>query len=410
MLTQEKLAGHGKAPQRPGLAGLRGDCIWINQDGRMTPVSFVNERHAYPSKIPRPPVSPYAFPGLSEGIAKKEEAEPEPEIAFAREPEMAGVAAISLFYRSDVRRSEAMMEVYGELVCRVADKVRSRFHDHISIERFVPELKAAMGEADGPNGFLARMTGGNIMPLFIFDVARRLGIEAGVASSEGKLFTKIGEYIVDPREMSVRKPNGDDEGAAFKREMKLVKHIICLEAAGNAFANDDYAAVLELALKAMEMNPLDSWAHYQAGTALRLLGRPEEAAPHYEEAIRREKSEPSGTDHALLSEYYTQAATLKIELGDFELLLSARGDCDAAVANDNQNEHAYLARARIRRALGEPQEALADLGVAIAVNPKLPEAYGERGELNTSLGRYAEAGHDWRTYKELTGKDWAVLW
>lgn len=82
------------------------------------------------------------------------------------------------------------------------------------------------------------------------------------------------------------------------------------------------------------------------------------------------------------------AAVVKIRQGDFD---GALGDLDLVIADNPNNESAYLQRGRVLRKKGRKTAALKDYEQATRLSPKLVVAHIGRGELLLESGRNTQA-------------------
>lgn len=114
----------------------------------------------------------------------------------------------------------------------------------------------------------------------------------------------------------------------------------------------------------------------------------------------------------------TKAIQLKEDFGDAYLLRAEtyladnefdKADEDAAVllGKTADNEDVLLLKARIERAKGNQQEALAYYNKVSDVNPFRIEAYRESGEIKLAMGNQAGANECQRMVEELAGQQTA---
>ncbi|HLP22236.1 MAG TPA: tetratricopeptide repeat protein [Chitinophagales bacterium] len=86
---------------------------------------------------------------------------------------------------------------------------------------------------------------------------------------------------------------------------------------------------------------------------------------------------------------------------DINQIDSAFAVMNAAVSADSTNPATFLKRSSLFIKNKEFRKAQDDMAKAIAINPKLHEAYFERGNLYGSMGLYIEALDDFKKYVEL---------
>lgn len=126
---------------------------------------------------------------------------------------------------------------------------------------------------------------------------------------------------------------------------------------------------------------------------LRKSGAPAQPTPDHEVVLVRQKIEAACE--------YTQQATIrlnteklffqamvKIRRGEYEAALN---DLDLVIADNPNNESAYLQRARVLRKKGRKTAALKDYEQATRLSPKLVAAHIGRGELLLDSGRTKQA-------------------
>lgn len=88
----------------------------------------------------------------------------------------------------------------------------------------------------------------------------------------------------------------------------------------------------------------------------------------------------------------------------------AVADCSRILSSETgkNDSRAYLLRARALKQLGQPEQALGDLGRAIALTPETPEAYLQRAALLSETGRYDDALSDADTALALAPEEESI--
>jgi len=378
---------NGDYTKKARIFAINGDCTRIKEGSSLVRSSFVSERLAPFSKA-WPAASTHACPGLLEGIRGPLMSE------LGNGPELAGAAAITVFYRDEHRKTDARAEMYGELVERIARNLEPCSYKTADGAAFFKGVIAAAGKWSSQDDFLLKWADGGLLPFFMYDVGRRLEIDVQLASADGRFYVKTGNWIFSHEGMMLGEEN--QETLQFSQDASKAKYgIYSATADRNFYIKGDYHAAFELYMDAAKISPHDSWTQHQIGASLVLLGKPGEAIRHYEKALKLE------TKAELLGIYLIDLANARLECGGISQLFLAREDCDKAVAADRSDEQAYLIRAKVMRKLGWPQEALDDYSRAIGINPDIEEAYGERGELNYILGNFSNAAEDFKARDEL---------
>lgn len=129
----------------------------------------------------------------------------------------------------------------------------------------------------------------------------------------------------------------------------------------------DYAAALEFFSQAIELEPKRAKFHDSHATALRMLGRDNEALASYNKAIELDKNE---------SIFFINRASLYVRLNDTN---SALADIDRALQLNKESANAYYTRASIRMNNKEFDKALSDYIEAIRIDPSKAIFYHARG-------------------------------
>ncbi|MFZ4813122.1 MAG: tetratricopeptide repeat protein [Phototrophicaceae bacterium] len=122
--------------------------------------------------------------------------------------------------------------------------------------------------------------------------------------------------------------------------------------------------------------------------ALPLVPTPTDEVEQVAEKIKTVRSYTEQQTIHLNTEKMFFVAVQKIRRGEFE---SALADLNLVIAENPNNENAYLQRGRVLRKQGRKSAALRDYDYAIRLSPKLVSAHIGRGELLLELGKSHEA-------------------
>jgi tetratricopeptide (TPR) repeat protein len=180
-----------------------------------------------------------------------------------------------------------------------------------------------------------------------------------------------------------------------------------------AFQDNEFETALELARKALEVDPRSAATQLLQGHALSRLGRNESALASYDRAIAllpgladahlhradvlcqlgRHREALSSYDEALRlkpgsPEIYNNRGNV---LKDLERLDEALASYDRAIALNSDDAQARCNRGNLLSEMGRLEEALASYDSAIALDPAHADAHCNRGNLLADLGRYGQA-------------------
>lgn len=170
---------------------------------------------------------------------------------------------------------------------------------------------------------------------------------------------------------------------------------------------------VDLIGRATKLNPKSAPMHVALGSALRGLGRYDEALASYDHAIALEPGDATayfnrGIALSVLARHIEALANYDQVIAlnpDFAAAYNNRGvaleglkrhadaiaSYDRAIALQPANVMAFFNRANALKALNRHDEALADYDRAIALKPDYPEARNNRGLMLGAMKRYDEA-------------------
>jgi protein kinase/serine/threonine-protein kinase len=95
---------------------------------------------------------------------------------------------------------------------------------------------------------------------------------------------------------------------------------------------------------------------------------------------------------------------------DPEWARMALANCQAAQAIDDRLARVYITRSMLHTELGRPEQAVRELGSAIAIEPANAEVHRELGRAYESLGKGGEAEGAFRKAIELDPDSWSCHW
>jgi tetratricopeptide (TPR) repeat protein len=119
-----------------------------------------------------------------------------------------------------------------------------------------------------------------------------------------------------------------------------------------------------------------------------IIPTPEDEVDKVAERIEQAREYTMQATIRLNTERMFFKAVVKIRQGDYDGALT---DLDAVIADNPQNESAYLQRGRVLRKKGQTKAALKDYEQAARLSPKLVAAHIGRGELLLALERFQPA-------------------
>lgn len=137
-----------------------------------------------------------------------------------------------------------------------------------------------------------------------------------------------------------------------------------------------------------------STVFYEQGLALldARAGAPAQALRLIDDGLARLTAVLAPGEHPQhLARLRHNRAQVHLALGDPEQALA---DLDTVIAHDPGNSEYYVDRAALHRAAGRTQSAIKDYGTAIRLGPHLPEAYYNRAVLHLERGRDERARED----------------
>lgn len=163
--------------------------------------------------------------------------------------------------------------------------------------------------------------------------------------------------------------------------------------------DEDPRLILQLALmrRRIEKYPVDFVAHFNLGAALQQLGRPAEALPHLQAAVKIRPA--NGTARNNLAVAFFMADRLGEASQEFR----------QALAIDPGQLDARYNLARVLAASGEIPAALAELKQYLEARPADAEAHDLAGRLLGATGKFAESIPFFRKAAELDAENPAIL-
>lgn len=184
----------------------------------------------------------------------------------------------------------------------------------------------------------------------------------------------------------------------------------------NRQTQDSYSAQYFLNRAIAKMETKDYRGSYQDfSTAFRLV--PIYADGHYEYSrfkylTLKDKNEAIKEINKAIeinpqdARYYARRAQYRAHVAKFDydgenILTSAVADLDLAIQMEPDNVEFRRLRSEYNKELGEPDEAIEDYDVMIEINPNRVEAYTERGLIEMQNDQYTEAINDFTKSIEL---------
>jgi choline-sulfatase len=219
--------------------------------------------------------------------------------------------------------------------------------------------------------------------------------ETSAASVPQELLDKLGAlgYVGSRSRVSSKTPGADpkDKVEEFRIANELIREGLLL------YEKQDYAGSVEQYRKLLELSIESFEVHFYLARGLSALGRFREAAPHFEEATRRQPR------HAGAWEGLSQARS---EQGDLAGALGAVREGENALPDDaglKQREGAILVK------MGRPEEARKAYEAAVALAPRNALLRARLGELLRQLGAIEESVARLREATEIDPKT-AAYW
>ncbi|MFA6214699.1 MAG: tetratricopeptide repeat protein [Candidatus Micrarchaeia archaeon] len=338
--------------------------------------------------------------------------------------ELAGHAAIDA--RCPSNKNEIGI-AYARLVLAAAQAMkdlrtagRQGLRSKWDTDEFINGLKAALKDGRCPDsGFLFDIPTAKkstMLPLFIYDVARELGVDAGVAVSPSELGLAIWDDVLFVKELRdgegrmrieiTALPGGQskDRSAPIYDPAQLQSSIYSVVAI-ECMEKNDFASQLALCIKAIalcpenslarlraaaaylelgsakkalrqsqiaiRLNPYLGEAHSLAGKACAELGNTMEAASYFQDAVANASADKYKADYL----YNLAACCFNLEQYD-EALRHANGCVELEKSGDS-----LMLRSRVHDKLGNAAEAMADLIAASAIDSSQKRgADGNTGE------------------------------
>jgi tetratricopeptide (TPR) repeat protein len=147
--------------------------------------------------------------------------------------------------------------------------------------------------------------------------------------------------------------------------------------------------------KALELKPNHVQAHLNLGAILAKQGKIPEAIDHYNAWL--EARPDDAAMHVNIADLYVQRAESRTDSGAPEDFRKARVHYSTALATDSRNAAAHKGLADCFQALGQTDEAIAELRSAIEIDPKderthshLALLFSKQGELKGAAEQFAE--------------------
>jgi tetratricopeptide (TPR) repeat protein len=137
--------------------------------------------------------------------------------------------------------------------------------------------------------------------------------------------------------------------------------------------------------------PQDARVYYNLGLVESVLGQPEQAIAHFDEALTQANLGSPAIDPADLADIYDDRGLAKLAVGNYEAAIE---DFDQAIAMDAANQRTYFNRACACHRRGDYARAIQDLAIVLAIEPDHADAYLMRGQLWRQVGRLEQAQHD----------------
>ena len=167
---------------------------------------------------------------------------------------------------------------------------------------------------------------------------------------------------------------------------------VFIRMASVAFMAEDYNAMADACRRALEINTGNPVVFQFYSRAYRGLGDYVNALQMVNKAIEIDDK---------YADAYQLRGEILLEMGDVN---SADRDADWLLEHTDDNEDAYLFKARVERAKGNYQSAITYYNKVAELNPFRIEVFRERGALKLSIGDKAGAEEDGRRLLEINSE------